>query len=298
MAHRIAGPIVLAIILLTAAAASADDAGFELNDVGFATPESVLHDVEDDVYLVSNINGNPVAKDGNGFISKVSPAGKVLVLKWIDGARPGVELSAPKGMAIVGEALYVTDIDVVRVFDRTTGAPRAAIPIKGATFLNDLAAASTGVVYVSDMGVTVGPDGFSPTGSDAIWSIRRDTPTLLIQGKDLGKPNGLVVVGTDQLIVATFGSGEVYEIRQGARTDVRPSPEGAGSLDGIVLTPPSAYLVSSWEARAIYRLTGKTWTVVATDIDAPADIGWDGKRNRILVPKFNDDAVLVVPLTR
>ena len=298
MTHRIAGLILLAITLLTTTAASAEDVGFELEDVGFATPESVLHDVEADVYLVSNINGNPVAKDGNGFISKVSPAGTVLVLKWIDGARPGVELNAPKGMAIVGEALYVTDVDVVRVFDRTTGAPRAAIPIEGATFLNDLAAASDGRVYVSDMGVTVGPDGFSPTGSDAIWSIRRGAPTLLIKGKDLGKPNGIVVVGIDQLIVATFGSGEVYEIRQGARIDVRPAPEGAGSLDGIVLSTPSAYLVSSWEARAIYRLTGKTWTVVAADIDAPADIGWDAKRKRILVPKFNDDAVLVVPLTR
>ena len=46
-------------------------------DVGFATPESVLHDEAADVYLVSNINGEPLEEDGNGFISRLSPDGDV-----------------------------------------------------------------------------------------------------------------------------------------------------------------------------------------------------------------------------
>src|SRR5580698_90218 len=36
---------------------------------GFAEPESVVYDVENDRYLVSNINGKPGDKDNNGFIS-------------------------------------------------------------------------------------------------------------------------------------------------------------------------------------------------------------------------------------
>ncbi|MHC4781133.1 MAG: SMP-30/gluconolactonase/LRE family protein, partial [Planctomycetota bacterium] len=61
-----------------------------LSDVGFATPESALHDAAGDVYLVANINGSAAEHDGNGFISRVSPFGEVQDLKWIDGGAPGV----------------------------------------------------------------------------------------------------------------------------------------------------------------------------------------------------------------
>ncbi|HSN57605.1 MAG TPA: hypothetical protein VLT32_23245, partial [Candidatus Sulfomarinibacteraceae bacterium] len=60
--------------------------------VGFATPESVLHEPVSDVYLVSNINGSPTGVDGNGFISRLAPDGAVLELKWIDGEAEGVTL--------------------------------------------------------------------------------------------------------------------------------------------------------------------------------------------------------------
>src|SRR5687768_9580517 len=54
--------------------------------VGFATPESVLHDPLSDSYFVSNINGSPLEADDNGFISLLTPEGQVANLKWIDGA--------------------------------------------------------------------------------------------------------------------------------------------------------------------------------------------------------------------
>ena len=72
---------------------------------GFSTPESVLHDPEADIYLVSNINGSPLERDGNGFISRVTPDGKVETLKFIAGGVKGVTLNAPKGMAITGLVL-------------------------------------------------------------------------------------------------------------------------------------------------------------------------------------------------
>src|SRR5688500_9540014 len=71
---------------------------FTVKDAGFATPESVVYDDQADVYLVSNINGNLTAADGNGFISKVSPEGQVTELKWIDGSKKGTKLNAPKGL--------------------------------------------------------------------------------------------------------------------------------------------------------------------------------------------------------
>src|SRR5438105_1560066 len=97
----------------------------------FRTPESVLFDEQADVYLVSNVNGQPTVKDNNGFIARVRPDGHVDSLHFIQGGRGGVTLNAPKGMGIRGDTLFVADIDEVRMFSRTSGAPLGSMRIPG-----------------------------------------------------------------------------------------------------------------------------------------------------------------------
>jgi len=63
---------------------------------GFLTPESVKYDTGQDVYFVSNINGGPLTKDNNGFISRVRPDGAIENLKFVEGGHNGVILNAPK----------------------------------------------------------------------------------------------------------------------------------------------------------------------------------------------------------
>ena len=87
---------------------------------GFSTPEGIVHDTAADVYFVSNINGNPPAKDGNGFISRVRPDGTVDSLRFIAGGRGGVTLHAPKGMALKGDTLWVADVDAMLAASATT----------------------------------------------------------------------------------------------------------------------------------------------------------------------------------
>ena len=143
-----------AVTLASAVACGAPpDEPIVLQDVGFMTPESVLHDVVADVYLVSNINGVPFDEDDNGFISRVSPAGEVLELKWIDGGDDGVTLNAPKGLAIAGGTLFVADINTIRMFDRETGEPIGAVLVEGSTFVNDVAAGPDGTIYFTDSGL-------------------------------------------------------------------------------------------------------------------------------------------------
>jgi sugar lactone lactonase YvrE len=259
--------------------------------VGFSTPESVLHDPEADVYLVSNIDGQPLEKDGNGFISRLSPEGEVSDLKWIDGTAEGVTLNAPKGMAILGDSLYVADIDCVRVFVRTTGAPAGDICIEGATFLNDVAVDPNGSLYVSDTGFQAGPEGFVSSGSAAVYRFMPDgTTTRLAAGEELGGPNG-IGIGSRGIWVVTFGSGEIYQLAaDGTRTHVLNDPQ----LDGIVFTPDGAFLYSSWGGQAVYRVTpeGEKSTLVE-GVDAPADIGYDAGRNRVLIPLFNQNEVWI-----
>ncbi len=261
-----------------------------VKDVGFATPESVIHDAEADVYLVSNINGPPGASDGNGFISKVSPEGRVLELKWIEGGKNGAKLDAPKGMALVGDMLYVADITTVRTFDRKTGKPAGEVKLPGSTFVNDLAARA-GKVYASDSGIKFSEKGAEPTKTDSVWLIEKGKAKRIVTGESLGKPNGLLATETGVWVV-TFGSGELYRIEDsGTKSDTQKLPKG--SLDGIVAVGDS-FLVSSWEAGALFKgKPGGTFEGIVDGLKAPADIGYDAKRSRVLVPLFNDNAIAV-----
>jgi sugar lactone lactonase YvrE len=261
---------------------------------GFATPESVVYDEARDRYLVSNINGKPVDADNNGFISDLSPDGKVTNLKWIEGGKNKVTLNAPKGLAIVKDLLYVADLDTVRMFDLKTGAPKGAIKLPGATFANDVAASDDGKVYVSDSGLKMEGSDFKPTGTDAVWVIEKGKAKPWAKSADLERPNGLLVDGKS-VLVAPFGASEVYRLdEKGKKADATAVPKG--SLDGIVKAGDDL-LVSSWDAQTIFKgKLGATFEPFLAQLKAPADIGLDKKRNRVLVPRFMDDAVEVYDL--
>jgi hypothetical protein len=261
---------------------------------GLDTPESVLHDAKADVYLVSNIAGSPFGDDGKGFISRVSPEGEIVELRWIDGAAENVTLNAPKGMAIVGDVLYVTDVTAVRKFNRTSGKPLGSIAVEGALFLNDLVAGADGVVYVSDTGMK---KGFEPGGSDAIYAIAKDDSLRpVVKSTDLGQPNGLAFVD-GVLYVLNWSAGKILKIgADGALTEVSSAGEAQG--DGLLRHPVGHWLYSSWAGKGVLAISadGKTAKKPYVDLEAPADIGLDTKRNRLLVPLFNDKKVLIYPL--
>ena len=259
---------------------------------GLSTPESVLYDEGGDRYLVSNINGKPGDVDNNGFISELSPEGGVTKPKFIAGGVAKVKLDAPKGLGIAAGSLYVSDISVVRKFDLKTGAPQATIAIPGATFLNDIAVGSDGKVYVSDSGVKVGKGGdFEPTGTDAVYVIDKGKVKPVAKSKELGGPNGLASTSKG-LFVVTMTANELYRLDdKGKRQDITKLP--AGVLDGLVPLGDS-FFVTSWQGGAIYRgKLGDKFEVAFPDQKGAADIGFDSKRSRLLVPKFLDSAVEV-----
>jgi hypothetical protein len=265
-------------------ATESETLGFMLEGVGFSTPESVLYDQQSDLYLVSNINGSPGARDGNGFISRVSPEGQVTALRWIEGGIEGVVLNGPKGMALADDTLFVADIDTVRSFDRSTGTYIGEVKIDGASFLNDMAVAKDGTIYVSD------------SGGSAVYQITQDgSVEQLARGSQLGSPNGIQVKG-DTVLVADFGRGRIYELGlDGLPTAERMIP--SAGLDGLVLLDDGALLVSSWDGSAIYILspTGQVSELFG-GIAAPADIGFDSKRGYVLIPHFRHDRVEARPL--
>jgi hypothetical protein len=260
---------------------------------GLATPECVLWDPEQDVYFVSNINGDPTAADKNGFISQVGPDGKVLELKWIDGSKKGIDLSAPKGMALAGKLLYVADLDTVRIFDRKSGKPKGKIAVKDAIFLNALTVSPDGkTLYVSDSAVKINEGQFSGTDRDAIYAIdiKKKSVKPLVQDRTLHWPNGIVADDSGVWAVS-LGRNELIHVNlQGELGSVTKLPQG--SLDGIVKLADSSLLITSWQGSAVYRgLPGGEFVEIISGVTSPAAIGFDSKRNSLLIPIFMGNAV-------
>jgi hypothetical protein len=258
----------------------------------FKSPESVLYYVAGDDYFVSNINGGPGDHDDNGFISRISPTGAIENLKWIDGESPTVTLHAPKGMAILGDTLFVADIDSVRAFAIGNGAPLGARAVAGATFLNDLATGSNGVLYVTDTGLKA---DFTSSGTAAVYSFEKGEAVPFIKAKWLSDPNG-IAVGPEGVLIVSRSSKTIFRMQPGTFiADSVASLPGA-QLDGVERLADGNLLVSSWETKTVYHVdvTNGQAHPLFTNIESPADIGYDSKRKRVLIPQLAKNRVLSI----
>lgn len=260
----------------------------------FSTPESMIVDADTGFYYVSNINGSPFEKDGNGFISKISANGNISILKFIGDHTEDRILNAPKGLAIVGNTLYVTDIDTIKGFDKETGKPTLLIDLKsrGAKYLNDLAVDDYGDLFVSDM------------MTNQIFKInlkKGRSIELFKAGKVLGGPNGLIFNPKSRnLIVVTWQTGRILEIETKNRK-VHVLKRGLKTLDGVDYDYEGNLYVSSFDEGTIYRIAryGRgVLSIFQNALTSPADISCDKRRRELLVPSFKGNTVLTLPLRR
>jgi sugar lactone lactonase YvrE len=301
--HRIMAPLVAGWALALAAcgtadreaaradadtAAAAGTAG-SLRRVamteGFDTPESVIHDAAQDVWFVSNINGSPTERDGNGYISRLHADGTVDSLRFIAGGRGGVTLHAPKGMAIVGDTLWVSDIDALRAFDRRTGAPVATIEFGArATFLNDVVAGSDGSVYVSDMGARMAEQGAAQGGMEQVFRVGPDRAvTTAVRHDSLPAPNGITWdAEAGRLLIVSMASPVLFAWAPGDTAPGRIG-EAGGMNDGVELVN-GMLLLTSWEDSALVAWEDGAERALVQGIGGPADLGVDRGRNRVAVP--------------
>ena len=70
-----------------------------------------------------------------------------------------------------------------------------------------------------------------------------------------------------------------------------------GGLDGIVKLGDGSLLISSWEGAAVSRgLPGGEFRELIANVPSPADIGFNSKRNRVLIPMMMASKIQVHPL--
>jgi hypothetical protein len=249
-------------------------------------PESARYDRDLDVWLVSNVNGDPGKRDNNGYISRLRPDGTPYNLKFIEGGKKGITLNAPKGLAINGDTLWVADIDFARAFNKRTGELIANVSTR-AKFLNGAAVGFDGAIYMTDTGVIFGPKGdVSHPGPDQVLRITRAGANVALTSPQLEGPNGITWDSKESrfVIVSFLGKG-IYGWKPGVK-DLKLLGSGPGQQDGVLTLPDGRLLVTSWADSSLFVLEKGQARKVASGIASPADIGFDEKDSRVAVPQL------------
>ncbi len=208
---------------------------------GFANPESVLTSERGDFLYVSNVNGEGGARDGNGFISKVSLDGGILEREWVKG------LDAPKGLALVKDRLYVADVTALVEIDTRSGDVIARHDATGAGFLNDVAVAPDRTILVSD------------SAKARIYEWRDGRMETWLEHDQLRSINGLLPE-TRRLVVTTM-QGKLLAVDWNTR-QITSLAEGLGNADGVVALGDEAYLVGEWPGRLFHVTRAGTTSVL------------------------------------
>ena len=296
--------ITAGITLLCGALVFAQNEGPTLTPIwdlkgDFAAPESAYYHAASNSVFVSSINGQILDRDGNGYISRLSADGKVISAKWV------TTLDAPKGMRSVGNTLWVADIDDVVSIDIAKGQITARVNVSGAMFLNDLATAPDGTVYVSDSMLS------------RIYAVKDGKSSVFVEGGDVvEQPNGLLVDGS-RLILGTIGpaptpgapapgrgqgaprpSGHLvaFDLKTKQRTQL--TSENVGGIDGIEPDGSGGLLVTDVIGQRLLHVAKSGQVKVLAKFSAGgADFGYIGTKRIAIVPFLFENRVAAYDLT-
>ncbi|HEY7234918.1 MAG TPA: SMP-30/gluconolactonase/LRE family protein [Gemmatimonadaceae bacterium] len=280
-----------------ATTAAADTASAKKLDVlaQMKTPESVHYDADLDVWFISNINGNPSQHDGNGYIVRVPAESTMSVTMFAESGKNGVRMDAPKGIATTADQLWVTDIDVVRVFDKRTGKPIKTISLKPekATFLNDAVVGPDSAVYITDTGIVFdAKGGMTHPGVNRIFRIALsdNKVTEAATGDALESPNGITWdAANNRYLLAPFQGKDMQSWTPGQAP--MKIADGPGQYDGIEVLKDGRILISSWADSTVNVVRDGVMSKLVTGVSAPADIGVDSKRGILAIPRFDQNQV-------
>jgi sugar lactone lactonase YvrE len=270
--------------------------------LSFSAPAAALYDEQRDLYWVSNSNGE--GSDDNGFISRLDPAGQVVTMNFIDGSRSDVTLNSPAGIALKGDHLLVADITALREFDAETGKPLGKIEIPGAKRLSGVAVAPDGNVYVSDLGAELDVAGSDTSTLDAVYRVSPQGVLSTLSKRTALRGPSALVADTSGLWLVNVG-GELVHLLAGNITAPAAAegnggqsyPLGLGALRGLTRVPDGTFLVSGWRGDKVWRGTpGGSFESVIDGLEAPADLGYDTRRQRLLIPLFDGHALAVFDL--
>ncbi|HEY9260926.1 hypothetical protein [Chitinophaga sp.] len=264
---------------------------------GLASPESVV--AYKGGYFVSDIGAKlePTAKDGDGGISYINSHGKLQDLKYFDDT-----LNAPKGLDIIGDVLYVADIDHLRGYNITTRKKVFDLNLEGkAILLNDLNKVDDSLLVITD------------SFKGQVLLVNVHTAGWSILKGDIIVPNGVLYdAHSDNVYVCSMGAdldgtGKLFSKKLHDDAAAFEPLEGTpvGLFDGIVQLDDHRLLVSDWITIKdpvkgnlyVYDIDKKQYTKIDV-AHGPADIALDVKKHTLLIPQLLDNRLEIIPLKK
>jgi sugar lactone lactonase YvrE len=259
---------------------------------GFRFAESISYDAKRDLYVVPNAGMPQQVVPNDGYVSLINPDGTAHTLKWIGVTRNGLTLNHPLGSDIENDNLYLADGDIIRWFDMNTGAPKGTVTVKGMTtgVINDIEVATDGTMYATQ------------TGNDdpASWRVFKVTPqgesSLFASGPPLNRPNGVAFDPKGNIVIVNIGTADVLTYSPQGKLLTTEQSTDAGN-DGIVVLPDGTKYVSSVRQGTVGRIRpGQKAELIASGLPSPASMCYDSKRNRLVIPANDWNAITLVDL--
>lgn len=235
---------------------------------------------------------NPLNTEGKGYILHYNKEGKLQPFITADG-----NLSAPKGMFIREDHLFVCDVNKIVVYDlnRLEAAPQVLSFPEGHLFVNDLAAIGN-TLYAS---VTNTDKIFSIDISD-IRKVGQPVEWLTVPG-----PNGLLA-DNNQLYVAAYPADgntqdkhTIYRVINLTQPKLEKVIGIPGQYDGIAFsTDKSTLYITNWSPAGLSKIDLKSGKTVPVSIQldkaliGPADI--TVANHRIYIPDLPNSRVVII----
>ena len=272
--------MAMLLVLLGPAAQAAPVEAWRLD--GLAEPWSAWFDASRNVVFVSNVAGDPLAKDGNGFIARVGLKGRLIERDWVSG------LDAPKGMSALGGQLYVADIDRIVAVDLATGEVTRRWPVPGARSLTDVYAAQrSGRVFVSD------------ALTDTVWVLKDGKLDVFAQDAELRGPAGLRVNAGRLVVAGTGGAAGAGRLTAVSLEDSRIWELGGSAVSGHLLgldaIGDDGWYVTDPVAGLLDKVDESGVVLEQTAVGKGAgDLAFLGELGLLLVPMTADDRLLAL----
>lgn len=247
-------------------------------------PESVIAHPDGRLFVTEI---GEFGKKGDGKVTIVNTDGSTETL--VDG------LNDPKGIDMFNNVLYIADVDhMVKVtLDGQSEVLAKASAFQGKpVFLNDVEIDGSGNIYVSDSGEDNGKNA-------GVYKVTLDGKVSVVIDDKSGikRPNGLLMDGANQMLVADFGTGDLYtmQISSGKVTKVN---SGFGGADGLVRGTNGMLYISDWAEGRVWQLLEPKATplLIKDDFQSAADISVSIDGKHLLVPDMKAGELWYLPI--
>jgi len=265
------------------------------NKEAYDAPDQAVWHAPSRTWFVSNLGGGiSLERDNYGWVARTDEKGIILEPFWM-GKEEGFH--APSGMTITDDYLYVCDRDGVYEIDIDKEKIVTFYTLPGGEFINDIARASNGDLYISDF------------FGNRIYKISFKTKEVEIwlETDKLQAPDGLYM-DKNKLIVACWGVlstpgtfetskyGDLLSIDLKTKA-IKMLVREVGNLEGITKAG-KYYYITDWAAGKLLRVNPKKKKVIdfISGLKNPTDPDFSSELNVLAFPQHGTNQVLFVKL--